>query len=111
MDPKLAALLGIVRTVATNQNFQQSAIGMLQMLGQQLASKVKDPDAHAIVSNMITNAPALVGAMVKGTRAEALVNPQFIPTHTDVAALASGHKVGVFADLAHPAERPFARTD
>lgn len=95
----ISVLLGVVRAIATNTNFQQSAIGMIQLLGQQLASKIHDPQAQSIVSNMIANAPVLVGAMVKGTRAEALVNPAFIPTHTDVAALVSGHKVGVFAPL------------
>lgn len=95
----ISALLGIVQAIASNANFQQSAIGLLQGLGMQLAGKISDPNAQHIVSNLINNAPQLVGAMVKGTRAEVLVDPVFVPSHVDVAALKSGFPTGPLTKL------------
>lgn len=81
MNPAFAFsfLLDAVKMIASNPNFQQAAISGVQAIGLRLLQNIGNPDAlKAIGDDLTKRAPAVVGAMVKGTRAQALVDPRFI---------------------------------
>lgn len=73
------SLLGLVKRVASNTNFQQAAVGMVTGISQKLLEAANDPQKiKEIATDLQKGAPALVGAMVKGTPAEKLVDAEII---------------------------------
>lgn len=80
-------LLGVVKRVAGNTNFQQAAVGAVTGIAQKLLESANDPTKIKELANELKQgAPALVGAMVKGTPAEPLVDPAIIHRTADEQA-------------------------
>jgi hypothetical protein len=73
------SLLGIVKTVASNPSVQESGTAMMTGLASKLTESANNPEAvRKIATELQQNAPAIVGAIVKGTKAEGLVDPAII---------------------------------
>lgn len=80
-------VLGLVRSAAANPNVQEAGLGLLQGLGSRLIEKADDPAAVRRVGNALTQlAPAVLGAVLKGTPAEKQVDPKIIKAADDVVA-------------------------
>lgn len=74
-----ASMLGLVKRVAGNKDFQQAATSAVTGIAQKLLESANDPNKiKEIATDLQKGAPALVGAMVKGTPAEALVDAAII---------------------------------
>lgn len=74
-----SAILDIVKAVSKTEIFQSALTLLLQSLGKKLAASANDPAmVQQIADEMVNEAPALAGAVVKGTEAEPLVDPTCI---------------------------------
>ena len=63
-------LLNIAASAAQNPDFQNAFSGVLSGLGKSLHANANDAAAvKAIADDLVQNAPAIVGAVVKGTPA------------------------------------------
>lgn len=74
------SLLGIVKMVAKTPLFQQAAISLISSIGNDLINKADNPEAVRNIAKDLSNGAAvIVGAMVKNTEAEDLVDKRIIP--------------------------------
>lgn len=67
--------------IAANTDFQQTAVSTFAGIGQKILGALRKGDHVSLQSigmDLATNAPALVGAIVKGTSAEHLVKPEIV---------------------------------
>jgi chemotaxis regulatin CheY-phosphate phosphatase CheZ len=79
----------VVKAVITNPSVQQSGTSVLNGVADQLTKNANNPEAvKAIATGLQQNAPAIIGAIVKGTPAEGHVDPAIIQKAT--AAAGSG---------------------
>ena len=69
----------ILKSVASNPSVQQAGTQALKGVADQLTANAHNPEAvKAIAAGLQQNAPAIVGAIVKGTPAEKLVDPAIL---------------------------------
>lgn len=74
-----SVLLGLVKRVAKNPQFQQAATDAVSGIGKQILDKLNAPEElHKLGQELVKGAPAVVGAIVKGTDAEPLVDKAII---------------------------------
>jgi len=77
---------GVVKAVASNPSLQQSGTQLLTGVADQLGANAHNPEAvKAIAAGLQQNAPAIVGAIVKGTPAEGLVDPAILKAQPGAA--------------------------
>lgn len=75
-----SSILGIVKMVARTPMFQSAAISLIAGIGNDLIKKADNPEAVRRIALDLTNGAAtVVGAMVKNTDAEKLVDPKIVP--------------------------------
>jgi len=81
-----------IREIFSTPTFQAAAENAINGIVDKLASHAGDPAAiKALASEVKQFAPQIVGAIVKGTPAEGLVNPSVLPaTPPDRNTQASG---------------------
>lgn len=73
-------MLGMAKRAATNTNLQQAAVGLLRgVAAQALKDKGVSEETRKMLHELGDGAETLVGAMVKNTPAETLVEPTIIP--------------------------------
>jgi len=71
----------LLQTIARSPSFQQSAFEFVTQTGKRLLDSLSKGDtqkAQLIARNLVDNPEVAVGAMVKGTQAEKLVDPHVI---------------------------------
>jgi hypothetical protein len=76
----LGKLLGnLFTTTVSNPSFQQSAVDFITQAMQRLIQHKNNPQAvQTIAQGLMDHADAVVGAMVKNTEAEGLVDPELV---------------------------------
>jgi hypothetical protein len=90
-------LLSIVKAVAKTTIFESAADLALKRVGEEITKHADHPEEiKKIGAELIRGAPELVGAIVKGTEAEPLVNPALI--HRTPEEAHSGEVHGSFKD-------------
>lgn len=71
-----SALLNIVKAVSKTTLFQSAGELAMKKVGEKITENAHDPEEiKKIGKELINGAPELVGAIVKGTKAEPLVDP------------------------------------
>lgn len=81
-----ASLLGIVKRVARSTVFQQAATQAVSSIGKEILDKLNAPEElRRLGKDLAERAPAVVGAMVKGTEVESVVDPEIIHKAEDAA--------------------------
>ena len=71
----------LLKGIALSPSFQQSAFEFVQETGKRLLDSLSNGDmqkVQLIAQNLVDNPEVAVGAMVKGTEAEKLVDPEVI---------------------------------
>jgi hypothetical protein len=72
-------LLNVVKAVAKTTVFESAADLALKRVGEEITKHADHPDEiKKIGAELIRGAPELIGAIVKGTEAEPLVDPATI---------------------------------
>ena len=72
-------LLGAIKVVSKTKTFDRAAELAFKKVGQAIDKNAHNPEVIKEIANeLITGAPAIVGAVVKGTTAEMLVDPATI---------------------------------
>ena len=90
----------ILKGVVSNPSVQQAGQEALKGVANQLTANANNPEAvKAIASGLEQNAPAIIGAIVSGTPAQAHVDPAIIQ---QAAAAAAGAAAGAIAGAAKP---------
>jgi hypothetical protein len=78
---------GLLKSVASNPSVQQAGTQALKGVADQLAANANNPEAvKAIAAGLQQSAPAIVGAIVKGTPAEGMVDPAILKPQPPAAA-------------------------
>ena len=86
----MGAIGPLLLAVAMNPVFENAAIALLEGLAAQfLATPSLPPDAKKIAEAIISEAPALVGAVVKNTPAASLVSPTIAAAATKAINVAT----------------------
>lgn len=74
-----SVLLGLIQRVTKNPTFQQAATDAVSGIGKQILDKLNAPEElHKLGQELVKGAPAVVGAIVKGTDAEHLVDKAIV---------------------------------
>lgn len=73
-------LLSIVKMAANNTTFQTAAMATVSGIGKRVLENLNAPEElHKLGQELVQGAPSIVGAIVKNTEAEKLVDPKIIP--------------------------------
>ena len=74
-----SGLGAILKNLIMRPDFQQSAIDFVVSAGQKLLQSKNDPaQVQKIAQNFVDSPEVIVGAIVKGTEAEGLVEPEIV---------------------------------
>lgn len=77
----------ILKSILGNKSFQDAITSAVQYIGQSITDNVNHPDKLiALAKNLKDNPKAVVGAIVKGTEAEQLVDPSVVAAADEVKA-------------------------
>jgi hypothetical protein len=86
-------ILDVVKAASANPNLQNAGSLLFDRLADRIAAAAHDPTLiKAIATEVKQGGPALVGAIVKGTEAEHLVDPEIV--HKVEGAVGSDEKKG-----------------
>lgn len=73
-------LLSLVKQVAKSPTFQTAAISAVSGIGKRILDNMNAPEElHKLGQELVEGAPSVVGAIVKNTSAETLVDRTIIP--------------------------------